>query len=144
MIEFFAFVGGILGLVVAGFPIVFLILGTVEVLKRLRRPDGSPRLKGDSLLWSSIASGVVYGAVFRIYANIPPPWVPWFPAFRYWVEVLFFGAGMGLIASGLFEVIKGVIERTFAKIVSIRASPAGAASPTLGEDILRLIDSKTE
>lgn len=77
---------------VAGIPLLFVVLGLVEWLKRVG-------LAGNGLLVASLVIGLVLGGGYQLTQGIPVDFAGWF-------AVMVYGLALGLVASGVYEVIK--------------------------------------
>jgi hypothetical protein len=79
--------------VVAGIPIVLVVLGLVEWVKKLG-------LEGKAVLVVSMAFGLLFGAGYQFSTN-------GFPAdFSGWFLVVVYGLALGLVASGIYDALK--------------------------------------
>ena len=79
--------------VINGWPIIPIILGLVELVKRLG-------LKGNVLIIVSMVIGLLMGAGYYIAsAGIPV-------AFAGWFALIVGGLGYGLVASGIYDVVQ--------------------------------------
>jgi hypothetical protein len=74
---------------VAGVPLVLLVLGLVELSKRLG-------LAGRWLTVASMAIGIVFGAAYMVSQDVPVDFGGWF-------AVIVYGLMLGLIASGVYD-----------------------------------------
>jgi hypothetical protein len=78
--------------------VIFIVLGLVTLY-------GKFGLAGKAQLGAALATGTVFGAGFMVAAlGIPGTFAGWF-------SVLVYGLAMGLVASGIYETGKGVINR---------------------------------
>ena len=93
---------------VGGVPLLFVVLGLVEWVKMLRRKDGSQWIDGNWLLLVSLVWGVVVGGGYMLAQGGPPVGDG---VFAYWFTVIIYGLAMGLVASGLYNVAKGLVEK---------------------------------
>lgn len=82
---------------VSGVPIVLVILGLVEWFKRLG-------LKGNVLLLVSMGLGLLIGTGYYITQSLPQAAAEWFAA-------VVVGLAYGLIASGVYDVLKNVLQK---------------------------------
>lgn len=103
------FVSFIKTAVVAGIPLIFVIIGLVEWSKKLG-------LKGSWLLVVSMLIGVVFGAAYLITQQRPPDGVDWWLWFQYVFSTIVYGCALGLMASGLYDMIKSIIEGAVLKL----------------------------
>lgn len=79
-----------------GISVVLLIVGLVELVKRLG-------LKGNVLTLVSVIIGVLVGLGFKAYGM--------FPDVKPWVELAVSGIAFGLAATGLYDLTKNIISR---------------------------------
>ena len=80
------------GAVVGGIPIVVVVLGLVEFSKQLGA-------RGKALLLLSMALGILFGVGYEVaQTGVPTDFGGWF---AYGI----FGLAMGLVASGIYELI---------------------------------------
>lgn len=100
---------------VAGVPLVLVIIGLVYWFKSFTRADGSKLFGGNVLLLISMAIGLILGSGYMITQTRPPAG-DWWPILGYWFAVIIYGLMMGIIASGLYEVARGFVERTFGEL----------------------------
>lgn len=100
---------------VAGVPLVFVIIGLVEWCKRFKRADGSQAINGNWLLLISMILGLVLGGGFMI-SQTRPPIGDWWTSFVYWFALLVYGLAMGIVGSGLYTAVKGMVEGQFVKL----------------------------
>ena len=87
---------------VAGVPLVFVIMGLVEWLKRLG-------VTGNNILYASMGIGVVIGSGYMVTQTRPPLVDAWI-IYVYWFAVIVYGLAMGIVASGLYDVIKNMLK----------------------------------
>ena len=91
--------------VINGWPIIPIILGLVELVKRLG-------LKGNVLIIVSMLLGLLMGAGnFIATSGIPA-------AFAGWFALVVGGLGYGLVASGIYDVVQAKRTATSAGPVS--------------------------
>jgi hypothetical protein len=83
---------------VAGIPLLFVVLGLVQWCKTYVKDDKAIR-------GVSMAVGLLLGAGYMI-ADLGVP-----AAFAGWFGIAVFGLGLGLVASGIFDVGKDLLER---------------------------------
>ncbi len=101
---------------VVGIPLVFWIVGLTYWFKSFRRKDGiTPTFQGNGLLLVSMANGLIWGGGYMITQQRPPNG-DWWVQLVYWFAVVVYGGVMGLVASGLYEVARGFIEKTFGEL----------------------------
>jgi energy-coupling factor transporter transmembrane protein EcfT len=77
---------------VAGVPLVFVVLGLVEFVKRLG-------LKGNWLIVVSMLIGAALGIGYQCTVAVPV-------GFNGWFSVSVFGLAVGLVASGIYDAVK--------------------------------------
>ena len=77
---------------VNGIPLLFVVLGLVEWLKRLG-------VTGRALLVSSLIIGLLLGGGYQLSQSIPVDFGGWF-------AVVIYGLAMGLVASGVYDVLR--------------------------------------
>ena len=78
--------------VINGVPILLIVAGLVEFLKKFG-------VSGNALTASSLILGVLFGVLYQINTAMPID-------FSGWLGALVWGLGMGLTASGLYDLIK--------------------------------------
>lgn len=83
--------------IVAGLPLVLVVLGLVEWAKRLG-------LSGKPVVLVSMAIGLVLGLAYQISMGMPSEFSGWFSASVY-------GLGLGLVASGIYDVGKSLLNK---------------------------------
>lgn len=76
---------------VAGVPLLFVVLGLVEFVK-------SFGLKGNVVKIVSIVIGLAFGIGYQLSLSVPI-------GFSGWFAVSVFGIALGLVASGIYDVI---------------------------------------
>jgi hypothetical protein len=81
--------------VVNGVPLLVVILGLVEYLKRFG-------VSGNALLGSSMGIGAVLGVGYQISQTGTPV------EFSGWFAIVLYGLVMGLIASGVYDALKSI------------------------------------
>jgi hypothetical protein len=82
--------------VVAGVPLVLVVLGLVEWVKSLG-------LAGNAVKYVSLAIGLVLGVGYQISVAVPVGFSGWFGA-------SVFGLALGLVASGIYDVVKNATK----------------------------------
>ncbi len=82
---------------VAGIPLVLVVIGLVEWVKRFG-------VAGKALNAASMAVGVVLGVAYQ-YAQAAPV------GFGDWFTAVVFGLALGLVASGIYDAAKSVAAR---------------------------------
>ena len=103
---------------VKGVPLLFVVFGLVEWAKRLTKKDGTQAINGNGLLVLSLALGLFFGSGFMIMSERPPESLDWYVLFVYWFGVGVYGIAIGLVASGLYDLIKGLISKLVTRAVN--------------------------
>ena len=83
--------------IVAGLPLVLVVLGLVEWVKRLG-------LVGKAVVIVSMAIGLALGLAYQVSIAVPIDFAGWFGAAVY-------GIGLGLVASGIYDVGKSILNK---------------------------------
>ena len=83
--------------IVAGLPLVLVVLGLVEWVKRLG-------LAGKAVVIVSMAIGLALGLAYQVSIAVPIDFAGWFSAAVY-------GIGLGLVASGIYDVGKSILNK---------------------------------
>jgi hypothetical protein len=83
---------------VNGVPLLFVIIGLVEYLKRFG-------VEGNALLGASMGMGVLFGVGYQISQLGVPT------AFSGWFFLVVFGLALGLIASGIYDAARSMVKR---------------------------------
>lgn len=104
----------IFNVLVSGVPLAFVVLGLVEWTRGLK-----DNWENWQLQVISMAYGLVFGVAYMVYADGWPGWV-FAPLFGY----LFYGLGLGLVASGIYDVAKGILARSIEKLMGNGGGPA--------------------
>lgn len=99
---------------VAGIPLVVVIIGVVYWFKSFKRKDGTATFQGNGLLLVSMSWGLLLGGLYMLTQSRPPAG-DWWDSLVYWFAVVVYGLMMGLVASGLYEVVKGIVEKMFGR-----------------------------
>lgn len=86
-------------------PLLFVVLGLVQYIKLLKNSQGEQLITGNWLLLCSLVIGSVFGVITRMLAERPPGGGDWYIQFVYWVVAIVYGLAIGLIASGLYDVL---------------------------------------
>ena len=103
---------------VKGVPLLFVVFGLVEWAKRLTKKDGSQAIDGNGLLVLSLTLGLLFGSGFMVMTERPPLATDWYVLFVYWFGVGVYGLAIGLVASGLYDFVKGLITQLVGKAIS--------------------------
>ena len=77
---------------VAGVPLIFVVLGLVQWVKSLG-------LTGDAVKVVSLVIGLLLGVGYQLSVAMPVGFAGWF-------GVTVFGLALGLVASGIYDVVK--------------------------------------
>lgn len=101
---------------VAGVPLVLVIMGLVEWFKRFHKRDGTAMFSGNGLLLVSMGLGLLFGGLYMVSQQRPPVG-DWWTVGVYWFAVAVYGLMMGLVASGIYEVAKSLVEKLFAQLI---------------------------
>ena len=83
--------------IVAGLPLVLVVLGLVEWVRRLG-------LAGKAVVIVSMAIGLALGLAYQVSIAVPIDFAGWFGAAVY-------GIGLGLVASGIYDVGKSILNK---------------------------------
>lgn len=102
-----------------GVPILFLVFGLVQLLKKLKRPDGTPSLGGNALLLISLTWGILLGTGYMTATTLPPAGFVW----PYWFGVGCYGLGLGFLASLFWDGLKAIAQAAVAKMVQHGLEP---------------------
>jgi hypothetical protein len=95
---------------VAGVPLLFVVLGIVEWFKGFKNSAGNQLFQGNDLLILSMFWGLCVGGCYML-SQVRPPGGDWWVGFVYWFALVFYGIALGLVASGLYDTIKGIVEK---------------------------------
>jgi hypothetical protein len=109
---------------VAGVPLVLVIVGLVVWFKSFKRKDGNRLFSGNALLVISMLVGLLLGGGWMITQTRPPAG-DWYLVYVYWFAVLVYGLAMGIVASGLYEVARSFVEKTFSQLFADLITMAG-------------------
>ncbi len=82
---------------VAGIPLVFVVIGLVEWSKRLG-------VSGKPLMVLSMLIGVVLGVLYQF--SLQP-----LEGFSAWFGAVVYGLGLGLVASGIYDAVKSATAK---------------------------------
>jgi hypothetical protein len=77
---------------VKGIPLVFVVLGLVQWTEKMG-------LKGKLQLGASMGIGLLLGVGYQASLAIPGDFASWF-------AVIVYGLGLGVVASGIYEIAK--------------------------------------
>ena len=80
-----------------GVPLVMVVIGLVEWTKRLG-------VSGKALIAVSMGIGLILGVLYQMSVRMPVDFSSWFSAVVY-------GFGLGLVASGVYDAIKSVLNK---------------------------------
>jgi hypothetical protein len=83
--------------IVAGLPLVLVVIGLVEWFKQLG-------VQGNTLRYVSMAIGLVIGIAYQISLGLPADFAGWFAACIY-------GLGLGLVASGIYDAATDIVKK---------------------------------
>lgn len=83
--------------VVAGVPLMFVVLGLVQWTKKLG-------LEGKALIAVSMGIGLILGGGYQI-ATVGLP-----SEFAGWFTIAVYGLGIGVVASGVYDALEKVIH----------------------------------
>lgn len=89
---------------VGAIPLIAVIIGLVAYFKQWG-------VSGKKLLLVSMAIGLVLGSGYMITQQRPPANTDWFPVYTFWFGVAIYGLAMGLVASGVYDAVKGIIDK---------------------------------
>ena len=84
--------------VVAGIPLLLVILGLVSFLKTWG-------VEGKWLTLASLLLGVLFGVLYQMSIKTPVDFPGWF-------AVVVYGLGLGLVTSGLYDQVKEWTSKT--------------------------------
>ena len=83
--------------IVSGLPLLLVVLGLVEWVKRLG-------LSGKPVILVSMGIGLVIGIAYQVSIALPIDFAGWFGAAVY-------GIGLGIVASGIYDAGKSIINK---------------------------------
>jgi hypothetical protein len=95
---------------VVGIPLIFVVIGMVDLMKRFRNKAGEQAISGNWLLIFSLWWGVILGGLYMV-ARTRPPAGDWWVIFVYWFGVIIYGLALGLLASLFYDLLKGMIDK---------------------------------
>jgi Ca2+/Na+ antiporter len=90
------------GAMVAGVPLVLVVIGLVEWFKRIG-------LEGRELLYVSMAVGFILGFAYML-AETRPPSGDWWVLYVYIFTCAVYALGLGVVASGLYDAVKAILK----------------------------------
>lgn len=100
---------------VKGVPLLFVVMGVVELFKKFTRKDGTRTFKGNSILVISLFWGILVGGGYMVSLTKPPVNQDWWLVYVYWFGIVVYAIAMGLVASGLYDLIVGVAKKVLIK-----------------------------
>lgn len=83
--------------IVAGLPLVLVVMGLVEWLKEFG-------LQGNAIRIASMLIGIVFGVAYQLSLGVPSGFAEWFAAVVY-------GLGLGLVASGIYDAATDIVKK---------------------------------
>jgi len=83
--------------IVSGLPLLLVVLGLVEWVKRLG-------LSGKPDILVSMGIGLVIGIAYQVSIALPVDFAGWFGAAVY-------GIGLGIVSSGIYDAGKSIINK---------------------------------
>jgi len=101
---------------IVGIPLVFVVIGAVDLMKRFKNRAGEQAISGNALLVFSLFWGLVIGGLYMV-AQTRPPAVDAWTTFVYWFGVFIYGIALGLLASLFYDLLKAMIEKLITKQV---------------------------
>lgn len=84
--------------IVAGLPLVLVVIGLVEWFKQLG-------VQGNVLRYVSMAIGLVFGIGYQVSLGMPTDYAGWFGAAVY-------GLALGLVASGIYDAASDIVHKS--------------------------------
>ena len=84
--------------IVAGLPLVLVVIGLVEWFKQLG-------VQGNNLRYVSMAIGLVFGIGYQVSLGMPTDYAGWFGAAVY-------GLALGLVASGIYDAASDIVHKS--------------------------------
>lgn len=84
-------------IVVAGIPLLFVVLGLVQFVKQFG-------LEGNVVKAVSMGIGLLLGIGYQFSLAAPVDFAGWFSA-------IVFGLGLGIVASGVYEVVNPPVKK---------------------------------
>jgi hypothetical protein len=102
---------------IVGIPLIFLVFGLVEFMKRLKNKDGEQAISGNWPLIVSLLWGLLLGGLYMI-AQTRPPAGDWWTVYVYWFGVVVYGLALGFLASLFYDVLKALVDKLIQKQLS--------------------------
>lgn len=90
------------GAMVAGVPLLFVVMGLVQWIKGLG-------VEGNAARYASMGVGVLFGVGYMVFKAPPPTGAAW-PIYAYWFGNVVYGIGLGVVASGLYDTVKNLLK----------------------------------
>ena len=84
--------------IVAGLPLVLVVIGLVEWFKQLG-------VQGNVLRYVGMAIGLVFGIGYQVSLGMPTDYAGWFGAAVY-------GLALGLVASGIYDAASDIVHKS--------------------------------
>jgi len=84
--------------IVAGLPLVLVVIGLVEWFKQLG-------VQGNVLRYVSMAIGLIFGIGYQLSLGMPTDYAGWFGAAVY-------GLALGLVASGIYDAASDIVHKS--------------------------------
>lgn len=100
---------------VSGVPLIFIIIGMVYWFKQFKTPSGERLFSGNVLLLVSMGWGLLLGGGYIVATTRPPNTDAWL-IYVYWFGCLAYALAMGIVASGLYNVVKDAIDKGFMEL----------------------------
>lgn len=97
----------IYNVLVQGVPLIFVVMGLVEYVKKLG-------LTGNAVTVASMVIGLLFGVGY-MFANTGVP-----ADFGGWFGYGVYGIGLGLVASGIYDTGKAIIEKGIALLLAAK------------------------
>ena len=83
---------------VNGIPLLFVVIGLVAYIKKLG-------VEGKALLGASMLIGMLLGGGYQIsQIGVPADFAGWF-------GIVVYGIGLGLVASGIYDEVKDMLQK---------------------------------
>ena len=84
--------------IVAGLPLVLVVIGLVEWFKQLG-------VQGNAVRYVSLAIGLIFGIGYQLSLGMPTDYAGWFGAAVY-------GLALGLVASGIYDAASDIVHKS--------------------------------